>query len=374
MEKKFEVQIPKKQELDSDIKGLKNVLNQNSQDENNEKRLLKDEIEKLKKKCDKYKEENENLKKEKIKLNEELSKANKVIKMKTQKKFEKCEVQERDALQIFSLIKEPNQVEYIDEILIEGFDMPEIQAQLIEQMEINREERKENEIQKNEEFIILKKEKEPLEIEYLDYLVVLVDHRWRFYNKMKKCIFQNIDTIKLETLIKPENEINYIDSIKLLSHEKPENNVEERDRIIIPGLEKEPLQIGYVAAIQINLIKNNELNSLRDENAVLKFQLGLKDKEIHDLKVKIGNKKTKVNLEDVLVIYFKPIDSSFYEGIKCLKTETFAEVEEKLCQKRNELRNTNNMFTANTLPVLRFKTIDENNIKDGEVIQLFKIE
>ena len=106
----------------------------------------------------------------------------------------------------------------------------------------------------------------------------------------------------------------------------------------------------------------------------MKYQLGLKDKEIHDLKVKIGNKKTKVNLEDVLVIYFKPIDSSFYEGIKCLKTETFAEVEEKLCQKRNELRNTNNMFTANTLPVLRFKTIDENNIKDGEVIQLFKIE
>ena len=75
-----------------------------------------------------------------------------------------------------------------------------------------------------------------------------------------------------------------------------------------------------------------------------------------------------------MVIYFTPIDSSFNQGIKCVKTETFAEVEEKLCKKHDELRNTNNMFTANALPILRFKTIAENNIKDGDVIQLYKIE
>ena len=57
-----------------------------------------------------------------------------------------------------------------------------------------------------------------------------------------------------------------------------------------------------------------------------------------------------------------------------MKTETFAEVEEKLCKIHNELRNTNNTFTANTLPILRFKTIAENNIKDGDVISLYKIE
>ena len=32
------------------------------------------------------------------------------------------------------------------------------------------------------------------------------------------------------------------------------------------------------------------------------------------------------------------------------------------------------MFTANALPVLRFKTIGENNIHDGDVIQLYRIE
>ena len=82
----------------------------------------------------------------------------------------------------------------------------------------------------------------------------------------------------------------------------------------------------------------------------------------------------KINLSDVLVIYFKPVDNSFYDGIKCLANETFAEVEEKLYKKHNDFRNTNNMFTANALPVLRFKTIGENNIHDGDVIQLYRIE
>ena len=106
----------------------------------------------------------------------------------------------------------------------------------------------------------------------------------------------------------------------------------------------------------------------------MKYQLNMKDKEINDLESKIGIKETKVNLDDIIVIYFTPTDSSFYQGIKCVKTETFAEVEEKLCKIHNELRNTNNTFTANALPILRFKTIAENNIKDGDVIQLYKIE
>ena len=110
------------------------------------------------------------------------------------------------------------------------------------------------------------------------------------------------------------------------------------------------------------------------KNAVLKYQLNIKDKEINDLKLKINNKKTKYDLDDIIVIYFTPTDSSFYQGIKCVKTETFAEVEEKLCKEHNELRNTNNMFTANAFPILRFKTIAENHIKDGDVIQLYKME
>ena len=75
-----------------------------------------------------------------------------------------------------------------------------------------------------------------------------------------------------------------------------------------------------------------------------------------------------------MVINFLSVDSSVNCGIKCLPTDIFAEVEEQLYQKFDSLRNTNNMFIVNANPVLRFKKICENNIKDGDVLQLHKLE
>ena len=129
-----------------------------------------------------------------------------------------------------------------------------------------------------------------------------------------------------------------------------------------------------LGGIQNNNINNNEIKKLKDEIEYMKYQLGIKDNEINELKRKIKNEEPKFNFDDVMWIYFQPIDNSFKEGIKCLKTNTFAEVEEKLYKKYNTLRNTNNNFTANATPVLRFKTIEENKIKDQDIIILYKIE
>ena len=120
---------------------------------------------------------------------------------------------------------------------------------------------------------------------------------------------------------------------------------------------------------------NNEIKKLKDEINSLKYQLNIKDKEINDLRNKSNVIEIpKYKMDDIIVITFQASDSSVNYGIKCIKDETFAEVEEKLYKKYNDLRNTNNMFTANAKPVLRFKTINENNIKDGDIIQLFKLE
>jgi len=120
---------------------------------------------------------------------------------------------------------------------------------------------------------------------------------------------------------------------------------------------------------------NNEIKKLKDEINSLKYQLNIKDKEINDLRNKSNVIEIpKYKIDDIIVITFQASDSSVNYGIKCIKDETFAEVEEKLYKRYNDLRNTNNMFTANAKPVLRFKTINENNIKDGDIIQLFKLE
>ena len=133
-----------------------------------------------------------------------------------------------------------------------------------------------------------------------------------------------------------------------------------------------------ISGIQNNQINNNEIKKLKDENKNLKNQLNLKDKEIKDLQLKIQNSvkidKPKYDIDDIIVVNFMSQDSTINEGMKCLSTDVFAEVEEKLYKKYDNLRNTNNMFTANAKPVLRFKKLCENGIKDGDKIQLFKLE
>ena len=132
-----------------------------------------------------------------------------------------------------------------------------------------------------------------------------------------------------------------------------------------------------ITNLSINQLDINELQKLRDENNNLKLQLNNKDKEIQDLKNVIKNNKIEVknvNFEDIMVINFISQDSSVHYGIKCLPDDVFAEIEEKLYKKYNNLRETNNTFMANARPVLRFKKLNENNIHDGDIIQLFQLE
>jgi len=128
---------------------------------------------------------------------------------------------------------------------------------------------------------------------------------------------------------------------------------------------------------QNNQIDNKKLKNLRDENIKLKYELTLKENEIKDLKIRIqknSKEEKKFGFDDIIVVNFVSMDSTVQCGIKCLPTDTFAEVEEKLYKRYDNLRDTNNMFTANAKPVLRFKKIFENNIKDGDILQLFKLE
>ena len=90
--------------------------------------------------------------------------------------------------------------------------------------------------------------------------------------------------------------------------------------------------------IKSNINNNNEIKKLKDENNSLLYQLGIKDKEIDELKNK-NNKidKPKYNIDDIIVITFQASDASINYGMKCVKTEIFAEVEEKLYKKYDNL-------------------------------------
>ena len=124
--------------------------------------------------------------------------------------------------------------------------------------------------------------------------------------------------------------------------------------------------------------KSNE-NANLNEIINLKNIILQKDNEILNLKLKLqnidnNNNNKSVNYNDILFVHFISSDQNINCGIKCLKTDTFAEVEEKLYQKYEEYRETNNNFIAKGRIILRFKKIFENNINDGDKIELLKLE
>ena len=128
-------------------------------------------------------------------------------------------------------------------------------------------------------------------------------------------------------------------------------------------------------SLQNNTNLNNEINNLKEQNKILFNQINIKDNEINNLKLKLQNNyayKPNLSMKDIMVVNFVTGDGKISNcGIKCLPDETFAEVEEKLYKMYDEYRNTNsNYFICGGRIILRFKKLRENNIKDGDVIQL----
>ncbi len=157
-------------------------------------------------------------------------------------------------------------------------------------------------------------------------------------------------------------------------------NEKLKDKINKLKNDNEKLNNELIKANKIISNFNNSQNNQQGNNNIinnLNQLITIKDKEINDLKNQlnnIGNIQKPFNYDDILYIHFISLDQKINSAIKCLKTDTFAEVEEKLYQKYEEYRETNNNFIFKGKIILRFKKIYENNIKDGDKIQLISIE
>ena len=146
--------------------------------------------------------------------------------------------------------------------------------------------------------------------------------------------------------------------------------------------EKDDLNTELIKAYKLKIVPsfNNPQQNQKENNNIinnLNEMIKMKDKEIIELKSQLqksGNHKKSVNFDDIMVVNFISLDQKVNKGIKCLKTDTFAEVEEQLYKIYGEYRETNNNFIANGTLVLRFKKMCENNIKDNDTIQLIAVE
>ena len=116
--------------------------------------------------------------------------------------------------------------------------------------------------------------------------------------------------------------------------------------------------------------KENDLNARNVSIESLKKEIKKKDEEINILKEKNQNVNKKISFDQVTCVYFTSADLKVNIPIPCIKSDVFAEVEEKLYQEYPEYRETNNYFIVNGIQVLRFKTVEQNNIKNNKPVLL----
>lgn len=182
--------------------------------------------------------------------------------------------------------------------------------------------------------------------------------------------------IKLtEAINKQKNIINQLSS--QLNGEKPKDNklIEElnKQRNIINLLTSQ-----LNSEKQNNLNLNNQLKNYININNQLNQSLNSKITEIQNLK-----KSTSTNLsstlstvksinpgEKVIAVHFSSPDHRINYSIACKNTDVFVKLEQQLYMEYSEYKNENTYFTVNGNFVKRFKTLDENSIKNHDIILL----
>jgi len=109
---------------------------------------------------------------------------------------------------------------------------------------------------------------------------------------------------------------------------------------------------------QILIQKQNELNKLIAEINELKSR---KNREITSIKP--GEKIISINFvstDKMIINYSRP----------CKTTDLFVNLEEKLNEDFPQLKDKNYYMANNGQIIKRFKTVDENNIKDNDIISI----
>ena len=170
-----------------------------------------------------------------------------------QRKLNQYLIQKKDEIKLVSLEKEKYHKVNIEEFHIREFKPPENVCQEVVSLFIekeNLENNLDNKIQyidHIEDIYIPNQLKEPLSIEYLDYLSILGDKNFHSINKnIMEYEIQNVDNMIIYALgEKVDNIIEYIDSIELIYSFQKDLQLYKCDQLIIPRKKREQNQIQY---------------------------------------------------------------------------------------------------------------------------------
>ena len=107
--------------------------------------------------------------------------------------------------------------------------------------------------------------------------------------------------------------------------------------------------------------------------------INLQNKGIDELKLKLNNNLTNNNSlynikpgEKIFSINFDSVDQKLGPySLDCKNTDIFVRLEEKLYENYPEFKDKETYFMKNAIKIKRFKSLDENNIKENDILMLY---
>ena len=131
--------------------------------------------------------------------------------------------------------------------------------------------------------------------------------------------------------------------------------------------------------IKINELLNNEFKNFYDSQNIIKSKdnsnkdIIIKElnKEIDKLKEKLSRYPFELSKGEKLIsVIFTSSDENMFYSIICKNTQKFTELEEKLYNDYPEYSKSNNYFIINGNRVNKTKSLDENKIRNNDIIIL----
>ena len=192
-----------------------------------------------------------------------------------------------------------------------------------------------------------------------------------------------------EKLINEEKNKNKILNEKLLEiqkllDEKEKNNQKLNEKILylenIQKVKEEEINDEKKKFEELNIKFNNYQNIIghdsKDEKLIkLLDDLESKDKEIK----KLNEMKSRfpfelLENEKLMTVIIMSGDQKIHYSIICKNTEKFTTIEHKLYEKYPEYLESENYFLINGNKVNKYKSLDENKIKNSDIISMFNYD
>jgi chromosome segregation ATPase len=167
--------------------------------------------------------------------------------------------------------------------------------------------------------------------------------------------------------------------LKELNEERNKNNNllkelnEERNKSknLLEQLNNEKIKVEELTN-KINKSENTDKENLEKikelEGKIKELEETIKMK---DLEIKNNNKintTSTISEGKTISLLFTSIDQRMNRPVSCKTTDSFVKIEEKVYNEIPEYKDYNTFLTVNGKLIKRFKTFEENGIKDGNII------